>query len=124
MKTILVVEDDLDIIDIVELILTVNGYAVIAISKKITTREIAELSPDLVLVDFLLPFGLGDQLCLAIKNYELTKHIPVILYSASSNLAQIVRGCKADAYITKPFDMDDLLSEIKMLIDRDLQSTA
>lgn len=119
MKHILVVEDDLDTIEIVELILKDECYKVTKITDVVTVLHIADLSPDLVIVDFMLSFGLGDDLCLDIKNHEATKHIPVILYSASPYLEKIVSRCKADAFIAKPFDLDHFLSVIYELTNRE-----
>ena len=113
MKKILVIEDDDDIIFIVEQILKEDGYSVVTVSEEITGSEIAEISPNLIIIDYLLPFRFGDEICMEIKNHEPTKHIPVIIYSASLNLVKIVSRCKADGYITKPFDLEDFLNEVK-----------
>ena len=117
MKKVLIVEDDIDTIDIIALLLQDGGYAVIKINRRISITEIAGINPDLAIIDFLLPYGLGDELCLEIKNNELTKHIPVILYSASHMLEKIAGKCKADEFISKPFDLDYLMNTINRLIN-------
>jgi DNA-binding response OmpR family regulator len=115
-KKILIVEDDIDTVEIVRYLLEDGGYAVVKIERSMSVNEVAEINPDLAVIDFLLPQGLGDELCLKIKTNAATKHIPVILYSASIALEKIVSNCKADAYIAKPFDVDFFMSEIKRLI--------
>jgi DNA-binding response OmpR family regulator len=116
MKKILVIEDDLDTMDIVDYLLKKGGYLVEMISDFITPEDIARINPDLMIIDCLLPFGLGNELCLEIKNHEATKHIPVILYSTSHNLKEIAGSCKADAFVAKPFDIDHILNEVNRLV--------
>lgn len=120
MKKVLVVEDDVDTLDLVELILQDNGYAVTTANKQVTIEEIISIEPDLIILDFLLPFVLGSELCLEIKSNPLTEHIAVMLYSASSGVDKLARDCKADAYLAKPFDLDELLK----LVDEICQSSA
>jgi DNA-binding response OmpR family regulator len=114
LKKVLIVEDDIDTIEIVEAILNRAGYAVIKINREITIREIAGIKPNLVILDYLLPYALGNELCLEIKANPKTESIPVILYSASNLAEGISRKCKADGFISKPFDLDHLVS----LVDR------
>ena len=116
MKKILIVEDDVDTLDMIEFVLRGNGYAVIRINREITLKEIAGINPDMVILDFLTPYGLGTDLCLSLKNSEPTKHIPVILYSASNNLKTLAKESGADGYIAKPFDINDLLDSVNRLI--------
>ena len=67
MARILIVEDDPDILDLIEAILRQEGYAVIRINRPVAVKEITGIKPDLVILDYLLPFGLGSDLCLEIK---------------------------------------------------------
>ena len=69
----------------------------------------------MIIIDYLLPYHLGNELCAEIKNFPGTKHIPVILYSASSLLRKVAEECHADAYIAKPFDLDHFLNEVNRL---------
>jgi DNA-binding response OmpR family regulator len=115
LKKILIIEDDIDTIEMVEILLQSAGYAVIKINKLITLNEIAATNPALIIVDFLLPHRLGNELCEDIKNNPATKHIPVILYSASNLLRKVAEECHADTYISKPFDLDHFLNEVNRL---------
>ena len=110
MKKILIVEDDVDTIDMVELILREAGYAVIKINREVPFKEITGINPNLIILDYLLPFGLGTDLCLQLKTNELTKHYPIILYSASNILEKLAKESHADAYIAKPFDLGDFIT--------------
>jgi len=116
LKKILLIEDDIDTIDMVEIMLQGAGYAVIKINRLITIKEIAQINPELIIVDFLLPYCLGNELCAEIKHNAATTHIPVILYSASNLLDKIAKECHADAHISKPFDLDYFLNEVKRLV--------
>jgi two-component system phosphate regulon response regulator PhoB len=89
------------------------GYAAIKANREVSIKEIAAIRPDLAILDYLLPFGSGIEMCLEIKNNPLTAHIPVILYSASNQLKQFAKSSKADAYIAKPFDVDELIELIR-----------
>ncbi|MDN3582502.1 response regulator [Mucilaginibacter flavus] len=109
MKKTLIVEDDADTLDIMELILRENGYAVIKVNRSISLNEIAAINPELIILDFLLSFGLGTELCSDIKSDERIKHIPIILYSASNDIEQLAIDHGADAYLPKPFDIDNLI---------------
>ncbi len=106
MKKVLVLEDDTDTLDIVETILHDAGYAVIKVNREITLAEIRSIRPNLVIVDFFLPYKMGNEICNEIKERPETKDIPVILYSASNLLQKMADECKADAFISKPFDMN------------------
>jgi len=115
MKTLLVIEDNTDSRHMVSVILQDAGYTVVSISRYISVLEIHGINPRVVIIDFLLPFGLGDELCFDIKNHELTKHIPVILHSSGAALEKIVGNCKADTIIARPFDVGHFLAEVERL---------
>jgi DNA-binding response OmpR family regulator len=115
MKIVLVIEDNTDSRNNVSTILQDAGYTVVSISRYISILEIHGINPAVAIIDFLLPFGLGDELCFEIKSHELTKHIPVILHSSSAALDKIVGDCKADKLISRPFDVGHFLAEVERL---------
>ncbi|MDO3628589.1 response regulator transcription factor [Mucilaginibacter sp. BT774] len=119
MKKILIVEDDVDTLDLMETILHGQGYAVIKVKREITIREIGGIHPDLVILDFMLPFGPGTDICAAIKSNEMTKDIPVIMYSASSGIGELAGENGADAYLDKPFDVQELIEMVNRLVRKD-----
>ena len=67
--------------------------------------EIAELKPDLIIVNFWMPEGYGSEMCNDLKIDESTKNIPIILLS-SVNKSVLIDECKTDHVIYKPFDLD------------------
>ena len=115
MKKIIVVENDIDTLDLMNFVLEDSGYQVIRFGKTTTPEELKSHKPNLIILDHFLGDGYGGDLCLQIKNDPSTRHIPVILYSASPGLEQIAEKSRADAYIEKPFDIVDLEKMVKEL---------
>lgn len=113
MKRILVLDDDIDILTVVQLVLETNGFEVVAISKwqQIYT-QIDAFKPDLILLDVSLGNQDGRNICKQLKSDKNTKHISVILFSANHNVEKSVGECLADSYISKPFDINDLIQGI------------
>lgn len=108
-KTILIVDDDVYIGDMVEELLTKNGYGVMrAFSGTEAAMLIKNSSADLVLLDLMLPGINGEDLL------PLLKHMPVIVVSAKAAVADKVNLLTSGAvdYITKPFDTQELLARI------------
>jgi len=119
-KYIHVVEDNEDIRYIVEFFLLDFDYEVqLSANVKDFIASMKNPLPDLYLVDVMLPDGNGLEICSYIKNNELTKHIPVIIMSAHSNEDEIRRESSADDFISKPFDLNHLVT----CIERQLQSS-
>jgi DNA-binding response OmpR family regulator len=112
LKKLLVIENDMDTLEIVGILLENNDFEVVKSAQKKSIKEIIEINPDIVVIDYLLGDGRGNELCLEIKTNPLTKQIPVILFSASPNLEKVIENCLADAYIAKPFDLDDFLEMV------------
>ena len=113
MKRILVVDDDKDILNILKLILQMNGFEVMvtpngeeALSKSLSYH------PQLVLLDVFLSGSDGRDICNVLKGHPLTKDIPVVIFSAHSNLQDVLKVCNADDFISKPFDINELVEKI------------
>ena len=114
MSKILIVDDDIDILAVVKILLTMNHYAVHTISNwRNIPGEIEDFSPDLLLLDVSLGGADGRDICKQLKNSKETRHIPIVLFSANTNFKSDLRGCKADAFITKPFESSYLIKTIK-----------
>jgi DNA-binding response OmpR family regulator len=116
MKKILIIEDDDDILEVVSFVLTDNGFETVNHKQIITLNQVIKIAPHLILLDHFLGDGLGDGFCLELKKHPGTKHLPVVLFSAAFGLASITKLNCADAYIQKPFDMDDLLRTVNQHI--------
>jgi two-component system phosphate regulon response regulator PhoB len=108
MKRILVIEDDRDTLDLLKYIIEDLNFDIHSADRLIPLDEIASIDPHITLIDYMLPNGRGSDLCLEIKKSETTRHINVILMSTHNQLATISKDSCADAYLGKPFDIEDL----------------
>jgi DNA-binding response OmpR family regulator len=112
-KHVVILEDDKATLEMVESILSEEGYFVSAINHYKPLDFFIEFEPDLVLLDIRLKDGYGHLLCKELKASPQTSHIPVILASGADNLEAIAKECHADGFISKPYSMDDLLALVK-----------
>ena len=111
-KTVVVIERDIEILNIVDYILTERGYNVISFQNGDKAFEkIIEIQPDGILLDIIKPSDEGIKLCLAIREAEKTKNIPVIALSTHPK-AVAVKGICADEVLSKPFDIDELVAAV------------
>jgi len=95
------------------------GYQVILAQDGIEALErIGEESPDLILLDIMMPKMNGFQVCHRLKNSENTKFIPIIMVTALNEVEDKVKGIEAgaDDFITKPFNKLELLARVKSLL--------
>jgi CheY-like chemotaxis protein len=117
-KKILIVDDEPDLLRVACFRLEKSGYQVLtAVNGREALELVEKESPDLVLLDVRLPLIGGPDVCLRIKKNEELKHIPVILFTASTqDINEKVRGCGAQGYILKPFSAEELLDKIKEFI--------
>jgi two-component system phosphate regulon response regulator PhoB len=114
MKKLLVIENDLDTLEITSLIFQ-DQYEVTTSTTRVPLEEIAKLSPNIIIVDYRLDDMLGSDICLEIKDNPLTRHIPVVLFSAGRNIEEIAHASCVDAFISKPFDIDDIVKVVNDL---------
>lgn len=117
MKRILIVDDNNDILWVVEIILKRYGFEVISTLKgEEVLSKTLEYKPDLVLLDVFLSGVDGIDVCNTLKSNPKTKDTPVIMISAHTNFKEIQKFCKADDFIAKPFDANELVRKIKHFI--------
>jgi two-component system response regulator VicR len=118
---IVCIEDDAEMIDLVKLILTRKGYQVTgAIGGREGLSRIAEVNPDLVLLDLMMPDMDGWEVFQQMKANEQMKNIPVIVVTAKAQSIDKVLGlhiAKVDDYITKPFGPSELLSSVLRVLE-------
>jgi two-component system, OmpR family, response regulator VicR len=112
-KTIVVIEDDPGIQEMLHYILTGEGYKVICSDDGSLFDKMVEISPSLILLDLQLSGGTGGELCKQAKEDAATSRFPIVLVSANTKLADIANACGAESYLGKPFNIDDLLSVVK-----------
>ncbi len=119
-KKVLVVDDANDIIELIGYRLKTNGYDVIAAnSGEIAMTKIKKEKPDLVIMDVMMPPPNGFQVCRQIKDDPQYRHIPIVLLTAKSTESDQFWGMEAgaDAYLTKPYNPDELLSKVQELLE-------
>ena len=118
-KTVLIVEDEQNIVDILAFNLSRDGYDTIEAYDGVTGLQLAlENNPDLILLDLMLPGMNGFEVCRKIR--ETGSSIPILMLTAREEEADKVMGLElgADDYITKPFSMRELLARVKANIRR------
>ena len=108
-------DDDNDILEVLQFILEDSGYEVETLSDgNFLFDKIDQNTPDLILLDIMLGNLDGRELCRNVKANSNTSNIPVILVSASHNVASSMGQKGApNAFLAKPFDINDLLTTIK-----------
>jgi DNA-binding response OmpR family regulator len=121
-NTIIYIEDDQDMIDLVTLILTRRGYSVMGANGGVLGLDLvtSEL-PDLVLLDLMMPDLDGWDVYQQMKAMSKTRDIPVIVITAKSQAIDRVLGlriAKVDDYICKPFSPNELISSIERILDK------
>ena len=113
MSRILVVDDDIDILSVMEILLTMKGFEVEVTAKgENTFQKIDTFRPDLILLDVLISGHDGRTICKQLKSNEATKHIPVIMFSAHPGAAATIADYGANDFIAKPFDVNNLIQKV------------
>jgi len=113
---ILIVDDEPDLLSVLRFGLEVDGFDVIEASDGEQGLNLArENSPDLIVLDLMLPRMDGYKVCRALKFDERYRRIPVFILSARSGDVdrRLALELGADAYVTKPYDMRDLVGRIR-----------
>ena len=120
-QSVLVVEDEEDIMEVIRFNLEKEGYEVNqALSGEKALQVIENNLPSLILLDLMLPGINGLDLCRIFKQNDRTKAIPVIMLTAKSEDADIVAGLEmgAEDYITKPFSPRVLVARVRTIFRR------
>jgi two-component system, OmpR family, alkaline phosphatase synthesis response regulator PhoP len=120
-QTILLVEDDADIRELVRYNMEREGYKVVAsASAEQAKAALAKKTPDLILLDLMLPGMDGFSFCRELRKDERTAKTPVIMVTARVEDADIVAGLEvgADDYVTKPFSARVLVARVKTALRR------
>jgi two-component system phosphate regulon response regulator PhoB len=120
-KTILIVEDEKPIREMVSFALGRAGYTLVEAGDIAEAFEcLARQVPDLILLDWMLPGASGLELARRLKKDELTRDVPIIMLTARGEEEDKVTGLEAgaDDYITKPFSPRELQARIKAVLRR------
>ncbi|HEX8342079.1 MAG TPA: response regulator transcription factor [Tepidisphaeraceae bacterium] len=120
-KTVLVVDDEKDIVEMIGFNLTRNGYDVLSAHDGVTALALAEAhTPDLIVLDVMMPGLSGTDVTRRLKADPKLAHIPVLMLTARSEETDVVVGLTlgADDYVTKPFSMKILLARLGTILRR------
>lgn len=120
-KKILVVEDEESLLKLESILLTSKGYEVQGVTTgQAALDAIAEETPDLVLLDIMLPEMDGFEVCRRIKENPRTKDLPVVMLTAKKSREDMARGQQvgADWYITKPFKSVNVIETIQRFLNK------
>ncbi|MCF7974949.1 MAG: response regulator transcription factor [Phycisphaerae bacterium] len=119
--TILVVDDEDDIVELVRIHLEREGYGVLSADTGEEAIELAKAKqPQLIVLDLMLPGMDGLDVCRIIRHHDKTADIPIVMLSAKSLDSDIVSGLDlgADEYMTKPFSSKVLVARIRRILNR------
>ena len=120
-RRVLVLEDDPDILAIIEYTLSHEGFDVVgAANGERGLREAAARTPDLVVLDLMLPGIPGLEVCRRLRAGKESRHVPIIMVTAKSEEADIVAGLEvgADDYVTKPYRVRELVARVNAVLRR------
>src|SRR4051794_10942099 len=108
-KRIMVADDDAAILDATTMMLEMEGYEVISTLDGRKVVEMTNQLPDLLLLDIWMSGIDGKEICKQLKQQDSTKHIPIIMVSATQDVQKVALHSGANDFIAKPFDMEELL---------------
>lgn len=123
-KHILVVDDEPDLIELVSYNLGKEGFEVSTASDgEEALKKIRKGRFDLVLLDIMLPWIQGIELCRILRNDAKTAHLPIIMLTAKGEEVDKILGLEmgADDYITKPFSPRELIARVKAVLRRSVE---
>jgi len=116
---ILVVDDNIDTVELLRKRLRVDGYDTEgAHDGEEGLNMVLKYKPDVIVLDVMMPKKDGYEVCEELKKSEATRHIPILMLTAKSEVSDKVKGLDigADAYIAKPFDYKEVAASIRSLI--------
>jgi two-component system cell cycle response regulator DivK len=116
-KRVLILDDDLDILQICTIVLKKKGFDVSTMNNSNhVVSLVKEFQPDVILMDNWIPGPGGIEATRTLKQDPSTQHVPVIFFSANSNVSQLAREAQADYFLQKPFDITELEAIVQMAI--------
>ena len=116
-KRVLILDDDLDILQICTIVLEKKGFDVLTLNNSSQVLEqVKAYRPDVILMDNWIPGPGGIEATRSLKMGADTQDIPVIFFSANSNVTQLAREAKADYFLQKPFDISELEGIVQLAI--------
>lgn len=121
---VLIADDDPDLRDIVRSVLEASGFEVTeAPDGQQALQAVQATTPDLMILDYMMPGLKGPEVCQRLKQDTLLRHVPIIMLTGKSEIQDKLDGMNAgaDDYILKPFDPQELLARVQMVLRRTAQ---
>ena len=121
-KTVLLVDDSASVRGILEFLLKSKGYRIRqAVDGGDALEKIAAETPDLIVLDAMMPVKTGFEVCVVLKSDERTRGIPVIMLTAmadtaSETIRRINPRLRPDYFVSKPFKVNQLIEQIRSLL--------
>ncbi len=120
-KRVLILDDDLDILQICTIVLKKKGFDVQTLTNSNqVVSQVQNYHPDVILMDNWIPGPGGIEATRLLKGDPDTHNIPVIFFSANSNVTQLAHEARADYFLQKPFDITELEGIVQMAITQGL----
>jgi len=123
MTKILIVDDDIQVTKLLGKVLSAEGYETIAVNDSSTAIEVAvSTNPDLVILDLMMPQPDGFKVCRMLREDPNFMYTPILIVTAldDSDSRIVAFGAGANDYLTKPFNLEELTSLTKALIDESI----
>jgi len=123
MASILVVDDDVDVADTIQRSLLNRGHDVKVVYNGVEAlRTVKEDPPHMIVLDVVMPYMDGMEVCRRLRQDPQTAHIPIIFLTAMGRLSDKLQGfdAGADDYLTKPFDVQELEVRVRAVLRRAL----
>ena len=119
-EKILTIDDDPDILDVLKLTLSEQYEILQAHNGDEGLKMLQQRNPDIIICDYMMPVMNGREFCKSLKRDILLRHIPIIMLTGKGEVHDRIEGIEsgADDYIVKPFDPNELLARIKMILKR------
>ncbi len=120
MPRIFVIDDDKDLLKVVKSLLLKKGFDVSTFSDwEVANDNIKIYEPQLILLDVFLPGIDGLEVCQKLKSNPLTRHIPILIFSAYPRVAETaIYEFGADDFIAKPFEVSDLIQKVHVILSK------
>ena len=112
-KKVLVADDDPSILHSIKMLLEDEGYTVETTGGDKTAQEVKDFMPDVILLDIWMSGMDGRDICKHLKTQSETKHIPIIMISAHQDVEKIAKEAGADDFVSKPFDIYQMLDKVE-----------
>ncbi len=118
-KKVLILDDDPDILQICTIVLRKKGFTVATLNNSSNILEnVRGCLPDVIIMDNWIPGPGGIEATRQLKNDPHLRDVPVIFFSANSNVTQLARDAQADYFLQKPFDISELEGIVQVAINQ------